>query len=268
MFPKYQEIELPLLFEIAIRGGSVKPIDHDQYGRSLYDALADYFNLSEDARIFLIFEKDGTPRSKWENMVRWARKELKEKGLITSSKRGVWSISSEGERIVGEFETEELTKGSIRGRRSIDISAFRKMQQEAIETGELGEKIVIKKEQDWLYTNGRTDLADKVTQISTLNVAAGYDILSFDLTGNEKFIETKATVGFSFAFELTKNELHIARNLKNQYWLYRVTRVRSANPSILKLQNPALHIETGSLILTPSSYRVRMSENFQQTKVY
>ena len=91
MFPKYGEIEQPLLDELRRRGGKARPTDLDREGRTVYDALADHFGLSEDTRGASIIE-NGIARSKWENMVRYARRALKDKGLVDTPQHGVWRV--------------------------------------------------------------------------------------------------------------------------------------------------------------------------------
>ena len=69
-FPAYEDIERPLMDELRRRGGAARPSDKDGQGRTVYDALADHFRLSPEARNAVIYE-NGVARSKWENMVRW-----------------------------------------------------------------------------------------------------------------------------------------------------------------------------------------------------
>ncbi len=57
MFPKYREIEQPLIDEIRRRGGKTHPRDKDARGRTVYDALAEHFKLSEAALGIKIMEK-------------------------------------------------------------------------------------------------------------------------------------------------------------------------------------------------------------------
>ena len=90
MYPRYSEICTPLLREIEARGGSTRPSDEDAKGRTVYEALADYFNLTLTARTAPISETDA--RSKWENMVQWSRNDLRKKGLIDNKERGVWTV--------------------------------------------------------------------------------------------------------------------------------------------------------------------------------
>lgn len=42
-YPEYADVEQPLLIAIFLRGGSVRPTE-------VYEPLADYFDLSEEAR--------------------------------------------------------------------------------------------------------------------------------------------------------------------------------------------------------------------------
>ena len=51
----------------------------------------------------------------------------------------------------------------------------------------------------------------------------GYDILSYDYEGNEKYIEVKTTKGdLSAPFYITRNELEKSKIVKDNYYLYRV----------------------------------------------
>jgi restriction endonuclease Mrr len=95
-FPKYEQIVRPLLAELLRRGGQSGVSEPDSSGRTIMDVLADHFNLSEESRQFLIYEANGTPRSKWYNMVRWARNELCKRKLVDGSEYGVWRLTAAG----------------------------------------------------------------------------------------------------------------------------------------------------------------------------
>jgi restriction endonuclease Mrr len=96
MFPKYEEIQIPLLKEILKRGGRIHPSDKNSNGKTVYEELAEYFNLSSEALNFEIYESNGKGRSKWKNMVRWTRNDLVKKGFISSANRGIWEITETG----------------------------------------------------------------------------------------------------------------------------------------------------------------------------
>jgi len=96
MLPKYKEIYIPLLRELARRGGRSKPSDKSM-GKSIYEALAAYFDLTEADLDKQVFEpSNNTYRSKWKNMVRLARNDLVKKGLIGNFERGVWELTERG----------------------------------------------------------------------------------------------------------------------------------------------------------------------------
>jgi restriction endonuclease Mrr len=118
MFPMYREIEQPLVDEIRRRGGNVHPRDKDSHGRTVYEALADHFKLTDEARGASIME-NGKPRSKWENMVRFARRKLKDDGIIAEAPHGCMAADGEPQVIQRPTCRRCLTScGSFRGRAS------------------------------------------------------------------------------------------------------------------------------------------------------
>lgn len=90
--------------------------------------------------------------------------------------------------------------------------------------GLLGELFILKSEIEYLKSNGKTDLANKIKHVSVENGdGLGYDILSYDLLGNEKKIEVKTTrSNISRPFYITRNELEISAKNPENYYLYRL----------------------------------------------
>lgn len=90
--------------------------------------------------------------------------------------------------------------------------------------GYAGELFVLKYEKDLLEKEGKSHLAKKVKHISQEEGdGAGYDILSFDLYGNEKYIEVKTTrLNSHTQFYITDNELEFSKTKASNYFLYRV----------------------------------------------
>jgi len=101
MFPKYEDVITPLLFEIAKRGGRTAPTDRDGLGRSVYDALAVHFSLSQEERERRT--SDGEQRSFWEKMVRWARQKLYDDGFLVPPVRGVWQLTGSWNAYLSEM---------------------------------------------------------------------------------------------------------------------------------------------------------------------
>jgi len=112
----------------------------------------------------------------------------------------------------------------------IDIDNFLDLFEVRRQCGQLAEDFVLNKERERLSECERDDLAQLVKKISDQNIAAGYDILSFDGKGSDifpdRFIEVKGTVGNQILFYISKNELEMARKLRDKYWIYCVLNVK------------------------------------------
>ena len=98
--------------------------------------------------------------------------------------------------------------------------------------GDAGEEFVINFERARLIHAGKEALADRVKQVSaTVGPSAGFDILSFEENGQDRFIEAKTTKhGKNTPFFVTPNELSFSRDNAARYFLYR---------SLDSVRNPA-----------------------------
>lgn len=90
--------------------------------------------------------------------------------------------------------------------------------------GQAGEELVVKFEQYRLAKAGRDRLAEKVEHVSrTQGDGLGFDVLSFDADGGERFIEVKTT---TFAretpFYASSSEIRFARKNAERYALFRL----------------------------------------------
>lgn len=97
-FPPYEDIEGPLLCHILFHGGS----EYEVRARDTYRPLADFFGLSHSERHEVL--EDGTNRSKWNNMVQWARRKLKDRGLLAATAHGVWRLSDAGVTVAQQVQ--------------------------------------------------------------------------------------------------------------------------------------------------------------------
>ncbi|PFA35456.1 hypothetical protein CN390_04315 [Bacillus cereus] len=90
--------------------------------------------------------------------------------------------------------------------------------------GLAGEKLVYKYEIEYLTKNGRSDLADQVSHTSIIEGdGAGFDISSFDLDGNPKYIEVKTTSGGKGTpFMISANEVAFSSKKAEDFYIYRV----------------------------------------------
>ncbi|PEZ30665.1 protein NO VEIN domain-containing protein [Bacillus thuringiensis] len=119
--------------------------------------------------------------------------------------------------------------------------------------GLFAESMVLKRERDYLESNGRFDLAKKVYHASVEDGdGLGYDIDSFDLDGNEKKIEVKGTEkSHDVPFDITVSELEFSKENADKYYLYRVLGVNSSNPEFYILTGNMYDV----LDITPSNFK-------------
>ena len=107
--------------------------------------------------------------------------------------------------------------------------------------GALGEEFAINYEKARLIYQGKNSLADKIDQVSiSIGNRAGFDILSYDEDGTDRFIEVKTTkYGKETPFYITGNELKFSDSHKEKYQLYRIFSFR---------KNPRLFMLPGSVV--------------------
>ena len=126
--------------------------------------------------------------------------------------------------------------------------------------GKQGELIVQKLEKEFLKNNNLMNLVEKVKQVSLDNDSLGYDILSFDEQGNEKYIEVKSTTkspSNEVNFFISSNQLKVAEKTDN-YYFYVVFNAKTKTPKIWRIKNPIKYLKNG-LTLTPIKYRVNIN---------
>ena len=117
--------------------------------------------------------------------------------------------------------------------------------------GTAGEEFVLNYEHHRLWSLGEKSLADKVEHVAkTKGDGMGYDILSFDMSGEERFIEVKTTAfGKETPFYVSRGEVKFAKQYSKHFHLYRLFNFRRA-PKFFDLAGPVeQHCK-----LTPISY--------------
>ena len=155
------------------------------------------------------------------------------------------------------IETRKIESHAYAKEIKINENQLEELLQKKKELGKLGEERVIEHEITYLTKNGRSDLAKHIRQISKESISEGYDIISFDLDGNKKFIEVKSSKSKNFSFYITDNELNTARLLTNQYWIYRVVLLDNGEININKFQNPIEKIDCDEWKISPLNYLVQ-----------
>ncbi len=105
-----------------------------------------------------------------------------------------------------------------------------------ISLGKAGEEFALNFEHFRLHQLGQKKLAEKVEHVSaTKGDGLGYDILSFDSDGRERYIEVKTTA-FSkeTPFFISRGEIQFAKDHKEQFHLYRLFEFRK-DPKLFDL---------------------------------
>ena len=118
--------------------------------------------------------------------------------------------------------------------------------------GRAGEEFVVQFERWRLMQRGLERLAGQVEHTSRVHGdGAGYDILSFDEGGRERFIEVKTTAyAKDTPFFISDNELSFANSHELGFYLYRVFEFRRA-PRLFELRGRP----DGHCRLDPVTYR-------------
>lgn len=117
-------------------------------------------------------------------------------------------------------ELNTTTPSSFHGRRT----DFIKKAKRDKEIGKKGEEFVFNMEKQYLIKHKRSDLAQNVKwDAKDKGDGLGYDILSYDLNNNVKYIEVKTTnYGKLTNFYITRNEILFSEINKENYYLYRI----------------------------------------------
>ncbi|MBL8525849.1 MAG: DUF3883 domain-containing protein [Betaproteobacteria bacterium] len=108
-----------------------------------------------------------------------------------------------------------------------------------ISLGKAGEEFVVEYERKRLHEAGMKRLADRVDHVSqTQGDGLGYDVLSFDASGRELFIEVKTTAfGKDTPFFISKSEVDFSRSFPQHFHLYRLFEFRKS-PRMFDLRGP------------------------------
>lgn len=139
--------------------------------------------------------------------------------------------------------------------RRITPEQFSAMLLASERNGALGEYIALEHERRRLANAGRIDLVSMIRWTSKENVCAGFDIMSFEIDGSQRFIEVKATSGHGNKFAITRNEWRVARLKRDRYWIYLVTNV-NAEPAVVEFQDPLQMEAAGTLVREPDGWTV------------
>lgn len=255
VFPKQKLIHYPLVMELHKRGGKAE-------GKELIEPLADYFNLSSDLRSLTVNDK--TKELKWYNHIRWARLQLLKKGVIKKrTPRGIWELTGNLSSVIELMDDEHKISGDVAIAPLSQAELDKKLEIQK-EIGRIAEDIVVDYEKQYLKKNKKVDLANQVKRVSMDDCRKGYDILSFELDGGEKYIEVKGSMNNIYEFYISINELKKSNELGGKYYLYLVRGIdlETKKHKKMKILNDVKSlIENNFINLVPIKWRGTINED-------
>jgi hypothetical protein len=134
---------------------------------------------------------------------------------------------------------EVVVSGTVR---VMTPEAFEKSEAEKKEISKIAEEHVLQSERERLNSMGAIKQAQQIDHIAIRNVAAGYDIASFNGKNSEnkdRFIEVKAGKSTPIRFFISRNELETAKRLRAQYYIYYVCVKDKTPKDIYVFQDPS-----------------------------
>ena len=100
-----------------------------------------------------------------------------------------------------------------------------------------------------------------VKQYEDLSSFPGYDIQSFDESGNQIYIEVKSTKGKNKNyFEISENEIRAAKELGDAYYIYQVTNALTDPKISTVINNLFIFEDKNQISIDPMIYRVSFKE--------
>lgn len=188
----------------------------------------------------------------------------RELALIALLRRlGVLTLSDD-KLILAEQYAKEII--ALLSHKTLSLADLEQLLAARNERAKEAEDWVVEYERERLTRAGHHIEAAAVACISDLDVAAGYDVESYNGSSSalvpDRFIEVKSTSTDQKSFYWSTNELNTARTLQKQYWIYHV---RSFDASLrtgqlTTIQNPARLLRFGKLRAIPSEYYVTFHE--------
>lgn len=104
-----------------------------------------------------------------------------------------------------------------------------------------------------------TKYFNMIDNTKALNPENGYDILSYDKNGNEKYIEVKTTINKNNDFYISEYELNILKQMKEEgkkYLIYRVSNIFSENNESTEIEEITNILEDNRFVIQACNWRV------------
>jgi hypothetical protein len=158
------------------------------------------------------------------------------------------------------FLDEDLCQDAISGVITLSASLgeddlWERLERQR-ERARLIEDKVVEWERNRLNGIGEPALAEAVVRVSSENVAAGYDIESFNKDGTPRLIEVKSSTGSRVRFFWSFNERSVAARNRTSYWIYFVPFADLDELNVIPFSDPIKLIQSGSWVEEATSFEV------------
>lgn len=151
------------------------------------------------------------------------RSQLVAYGALRKSQQALTELFDAGSLVAEEAPTYQARPSAERSYRAIKVD-FASREHACRNLGRNGEDLIVNYEKARLSAAGRADLANEVEWVAnTRGDGLGYDIRSFNIEYEERYIEVKTTnFDRETPFLITDNELEFSKENPDQYRLYRL----------------------------------------------
>jgi hypothetical protein len=165
-------------------------------------------------------------------------------------------VVADAPKLVAGIEEKRDTRLRQRGARTGVVRDYLAREARNRSLGSAGEAFIVAYERYRLHSSGASRLSDRVEHVAaTKGDGLGFDVLSFELDGAERFIEVKTTAfGRETPFFVSRGELRFSQEAGDQFHLYRLFEFRRS-PRFFDLQGSV----QANCILDPVSYLARFS---------
>jgi hypothetical protein len=217
----------------------------------------------EDARnLFRYLIRDKVRSTAYFDVTLWTPSN-RELALIALLRRlGVLTVSDNKLILTEQYARESI---SLLSHKTLSLAVLEQLLAARSERAKEAEDWVVKYERERLTKAGHYIEAAAVARISGLDVAAGYDVESYNGSSSalvpDRFIEVKSTSSDQKSFYWSVNELNTARALREQYWIYHVRTFDAPlrTGQLTAIQNPARLLSLGKLRAIANEYYVTFS---------
>jgi len=221
---------------LRINGNNIliEDVNENEFDKSLFEKISKRSDYGQCLKEYLLnfTDKDGLyifePESIYNNLSSDLR------NFLISSKKIDFK---KGSYIILDNSLLELLK-----KKEFHPRELEKILRDKKQLGDDAERLIFKKEQEKVT---QIDSSLKIDHVALRDVAAGYDIQSFDKRDNkiEKiYIEVKAVSKSNYKFHLSVQEKQTANKLKDKYFIYLLPVDRSNSDNfdydqLLKINN-------------------------------